>query len=62
MDVPFTSMLKANIRVIFANEPACAPPKDIVGVVLKIPTLGEIEIGVCGTGPSDAVVATVKSV
>jgi hypothetical protein len=61
-DDPFTSMLKANIMVIFAKEPARAPPKDTLGAVLKIPMLGEIEIAVGRTGPSDAVVAIVRSV
>jgi hypothetical protein len=60
--VTFTSTFKENLMVIFAKKPACASPKDSVGLVLNIPMLGEIEIGVCGTGPSGADVATTRSV
>jgi len=60
--VTFTSTFKENLMVIFAKKPACASPKDSVGLVLNIPMLGETEIGVYGTGPSGADVATTRSV
>ena len=55
-------VFSTKVKVRLAFEPAFAPPKLRSGLVLKNPTLGEIEMGVSGTGPSAAFVETVRSV